>query len=91
MNEPIKLQKNYDPEKMRNSLLKMEQFFLISVDEKVDPQRRKAAKGLFEHYRRLAMCVLAKEIDPKMKLDRIFPAKMVDLAFEEYGQRLQAP
>ena len=91
MNEPIKLQKNYDPEKLRSSITKMEQFFAISVDEHIDEQRRKAAKGLFEHYRRLAMCILAKEIDPKIKIDRIFPAKMVDLVYEEYNQKVQVP
>lgn len=88
MNEPIKLQKNYDPEKIRNCLLKMEQFFLISADPKTDPARQKAAKGLFEHYRRLAMCVLAKEIDPNIKIERVFPAKMVDLTLEECGRRV---
>lgn len=38
-----------------------------------------------------AMCILAKEIDPKMKIERIFPAKMVDLVYEEYNQKVQIP
>lgn len=78
MNNDIKLEKNYSPEKMRAALFKMEQFFAIWQDDGVDEKHKKAAKALFEHYRRLALCILAKEFDPSMKVERILTPNMID-------------
>lgn len=82
MNTETKLERYYNPEKMRNCLFKLEQFFAISQDvEHVDEKHRIAAKKLFEHYRRLAMCILAKEFDENMKLERVLTPEYIDTMF----------
>ena len=81
MNTETKLERFYNPEKMRNCLFRMEQFFSIANDDKVDERHRKSAKALFEHYHRLGMCILAKEINPEMKIDRVLTPEFIDTMF----------
>ena len=82
MNAETKLEKFYNPEKMRNCLFKMEQFFSIWKDKSVDETHRKAAKALFEHYRRLGLCILAKELDENMKIERVLTPEFIDTMFD---------
>ena len=84
MNTETKLERFYSPEKMRNCIFKMEQFFAIWKDanSNVDEKHRIAAKKLFEHYRRLAMCILAKEFDDNMKLEQVLTPEFIDIMFE---------
>lgn len=89
MNEETKLQRYYDPEKMRNALLKMEQFYVIWQDEHTDDRHKKAAKVLFEHYRRLSLCILAKEFDPDMQVERVFGPSYIDTMFQDYNPYLE--
>ncbi len=89
MNTETKLERYYKPEKIRNCLFKLEQFFAIWQDETVDEQHRKVAKALFEHYRRLAMCILAKEMDPKMEIERVLTPEFIDTMFDGPNPYLQ--
>ena len=82
MNKETKLEKYYKPEKMRTALFKMEQFFSIWHDSSVDDKHRTAAKKLFEHYRRLAMCILAKEFDEAMEVERVLTPAYIDSMFD---------
>ena len=81
MNTETKLERYYNPEKMRNCLFRMEQFFSIWQDASVDENHRKAAKALYEHYKRLAMCILAKEFDTNMPVDRVLTPEFIDSMF----------
>ena len=81
MNTETKLERYYKPEKMRNCLFKMEQFFSIWQDDTIDERHRKAAKALYEHYKRLSMYILAKEFDPKMPIDRVLTPEFIDSMF----------
>ena len=82
MNTNTKLERYYNPEKMRNCIFKLEQFFAIANDKRVDEKHRIAAKKLFEHYRRLAMCILAKEFDESMKLELVLTPEFIDHMFD---------
>jgi hypothetical protein len=82
MNTETKLERFYNPEKIRNCLFKMEQFFSMSQDPAVDEPHRKSAKALFEHYRRLGLCILAKEFDPSMKVERVLTPEFIDTMFD---------
>lgn len=82
MNTETKLERFYSPEKMRNCIFKLEQFFAISNDMRIDEKHRIAAKKLFEHYRRLAMCILAKEFNPDMKLELVLTPEFIDHMFD---------
>ena len=59
----IKLSKHYDGDKLRSAVMNMEQFYALSQDEKLSNKDAICAYKLFEHYRRLAMCILMKEFD----------------------------
>ena len=87
-NQETKLERFYCPEKMRTALFKMEQFYMIWQDERTDEKHKKAAKALFEHYRRLALCILAKEMNPKMEVDRVFGPSYIDTMFRDYNPYL---
>ena len=82
MNIETKLEHFYKPEKMRTAIFKMEQFFAIWHDKNIDEDHRKAAKTLFEHYHRLAMCILAKEFDEKMEVERVLTPEYMDSMFD---------
>lgn len=71
MNNDIKISKNYSSSKMRRAIMLMEQFWLLSQDKDIDEKDKQCAKALFEHYRRLAMCVLMKEM-PEQLVDELF-------------------
>lgn len=87
-NLETKLERFYKPEKMRTALFKMEQFYKIWNDEKVDDKHRNAAKLLFEHYRRLALCILAKEFDPAMEVERVLTPSFIDTMFTDVNPYL---
>ena len=61
---------------------------MIWQDERTDEKHKKAAKALFEHYKRLALCILAKEMNPKMKVDRVFGPSFIDTMFRDYNPYL---
>lgn len=90
-NQETKLERFYKPEKMRTALFKMEQFYLIWQDERTDDKHKKAAKALFEHYRRLALCILAKEmnVEPMKDVDRVLTASFIDTMFSDFNPYLE--
>ena len=83
MNNSIKLEEFYDPDKMRSCLFKMEQFFAISIDQSNDEKLRKASKLLFDHYRRLAICILTKKFNNDMKIDTVIDIETLKNALED--------
>ena len=87
-NAATKLERFYKPEKMRTALFKMEQFYIMWNDETVDDKHRKAAKSLFEHYRRLAMCILAKKFNPEMVVERVLTPSFIDTMFTDVNPYL---
>lgn len=89
-NQVTKLERFYKPEKMRTALFKMEQFYMIWQDPKTDEKHKKAAKLLFEHYRRLALCILAKEFNPEMKVERVLTPSYMDTMFSDFNPYLDA-
>ena len=90
-NQETKLERFYKPEKMRTALFKMEQFYLIWQDDRTDEKHKKAAKALFEHYRRLALCILAKEMNAEqMHTERVLTPSYIDTMFTDFNPYLDA-
>lgn len=90
-NQETKLERFYKPEKMRTALFKMEQFYLIWQDDRTDEKHKKAAKALFEHYRRLALCILAKEVSvEEMNVERVLTPSYIDTMFIDFNPYLDA-
>jgi len=90
-NQETKLERFYKPEKMRTALFKMEQFYLIWQDDRTDEKHKKAAKALFEHYRRLALCILAKEVSvEEMNVERVLTSSYIDTMFIDFNPYLDA-
>ena len=67
----IKVSKYYDPDRMRSAVMKMEQFYALAQDKGLDEHEAICAYKLFEHYRRLAMCILMKEFSPDFNVDLV--------------------
>lgn len=65
----VKTSKYYDGEKLRSAIMNMEQFYKLSQDKKLDNKDIICAYKLFEHYRRLAICILMKEFNPDFNVD----------------------
>ena len=90
-NQETKLERFYKPEKMRTALFKMEQFYLIWQDDWTDENHKKAAKALFEHYRRLALCILAKEVSvEEMNVEKVLTPSYIDTMFTDFNPYLDA-
>lgn len=70
----------------------MEQFYVIWQDPRTDEKHEKAAKLLFEHYRRLALCILAKEFDPEemLKIEHVLTPSYMDTMFSDFNPYLDA-
>ncbi len=67
----------------------MEQFWLIWQDDRTDEKHKKAAKALFEHYRRLALCILAKELCvEELNVERVLTPSYIDTMFSDYSPYL---
>ena len=86
MDNDAKIQKYYDGGKMRNYVMYMEQFWALSVDPALDEYHRKAARGLHDHYRRMVLCMGAKEMPPKHKFDNILDVDYMKNMYRRYEE-----
>jgi len=85
MNEATKIEKYYNHEKLLTAIFKMEQMHGLSVDERVDEKMRICAKQLCQHYRRLAICILTKELPQKIDgVEQILKAENIPTMFSQY-------
>jgi hypothetical protein len=85
MNNETKIEKFYSSTKMQRAIMHMEQFWLLSQDSKLNENDKKCAKALFEHYRRLAMCILMKEMPEKMVTDLIIDVDYMQNVYKKYA------
>lgn len=85
MNNETKIERFYSSTKMQRAIMHMEQFWLLSQDSKLDENDKKCAKALFEHYRRLAMCILMKEMPEKMVTDLIIDVDYMQNVYKKYA------
>lgn len=86
MDNEIKIALNYDSEKMHSSIMKMEQFYMLSQDKNLDEKNRICAKRLFEHYRRLAMCILMKEFPSDFHVDQVVDVEYMKNQYKGYAE-----
>ena len=85
MNNETKIERFYSSTKMQRAIMHMEQFWLLSQDSKLNENDKKCAKALFEHYRRLAMCILMKEMPEKMVTDLIVDIDYMKNVYKKYA------
>ena len=85
MNNETKIERFYSSTKMQRAIMHMEQFWLLSQDSNLDENDKKCAKALFEHYRRLAMCILMKEMPEKMVTDLIIDVDYMQNVYKKYA------
>lgn len=85
MDNEIKIAPFYDSEKMHSSILKMEQFYTLSNDKNLDDKNRICARRLFEHYRRLAMCILMKEFPDDFRADQVVDVEYMKNQYKGYA------
>jgi len=86
MNNDIKVAKYYSSAKMRRSIMLMEQFWLLSQSKDISEDDRKCAKGLFEHYRRLAICILMKSMPETTVSDLIIDVEYMKNMYKMYSE-----
>ena len=84
MNNETKIERFYSSTKMQRAILHMEQFWLLSQNTDLNDDDKKCAKALFEHYRRLAMCILMKEMPEKMVTDLIIDVDYMQNVYKKY-------
>ena len=83
MDNDVKLSRWWDGNRLRNTISLMEQFWMLMHSDKVDEKHRTAARQLFEHERRLAMCLLMKEFPEDFKTDLFINSMYIDDMFKE--------
>lgn len=85
MNNETKIERFYSSTKMQRAIMHMEQFWLLSQNTDLNDDDKKCAKSLFEHYRRLAMCILMKEMPEKMVTDLIIDVDYMQNVYKKYA------
>ncbi len=86
MDNDVKLSKYWDGNRLRNTITLMEQFWMLMNDKGLDDTHRKCAKRLFEHERRLAMCLVMKDFPEDFTTDRFINSMYIDDMFKGYGE-----
>ena len=77
-----KVSKYYDDEKMRSAIMNMEQFYALAHDKTLSEKEAICAYRLFEHYRRLAMCILMKDFSPDFNVDLVITSDYMNKLFK---------
>lgn len=85
MDNEIKIARFYDPDKMRQAIMYAEQFWTLCHDKKLDEKNRICAKHLYEHYKRLALCIIAKEFPESFKTNLVVDAKYMKNMYKGYA------
>jgi hypothetical protein len=84
MNNDIKMEKYYSSAKMHRAIMLMEQFWLLSQNDELTDNDKKCAKALFEHYRRLAMCILMKNMPEQLVNELIIDIEYMKNIYKKY-------
>lgn len=84
MDNDIKVSKYYDGAKMRRAIMLMEQFWALSQDGALSEDNKKAAKAMYEHFRRLALCIAAKEMPEDHGFDRVVDVNYMENMYRKY-------
>lgn len=82
-----KMSKYYDGEKLRSAIMYMEQFYSLSKNKAIDPNDSLRAYKMFEHYRRLAMCILMKEFRDDFSIeDAVIDVNFMKNLYRKYAE-----
>lgn len=84
MDNDAKIQKYYDGGKMRRYVMYMEQFWALSTDPALDDAHRKAAHAMYEHYRRMTLCMAMKEMPPEHGFDKVIDVDYMKNMYRKY-------
>jgi hypothetical protein len=84
MNNDIKIEKYYSSSKMQRAIMLMEQFWLLSQNNELSDDDKKCAKVLFEHYRRLATCILMKNMPEQLVNELIIDIDYMKNIYKKY-------
>ena len=84
MDNEAKVQKYYDSGKMRRYIMYMEQFWALSVDPALDDNHKKAARAMYEHYRRMTLCMAAKEMPSEHSFDKVIDVDYMKNMYRKY-------
>lgn len=85
MDNDIKIAQFYDPDKMRKAIMYAEQFWMLCHDMNLDEKNRICAKRLHEHYKRLALCIMAKEFPEDFKTDLVVDTEYMKNMYKGYA------
>ena len=86
MDNELKIAQYYDSDKMRIAVMKMEQFYYLSTDKNLDEENKLLARKLFEHYRRMAMCVLMKDFSPDFSIENVVSVDYMRDQYKGYAK-----
>lgn len=85
MDNDIKIARFYDPDKMRKAVMYAEQFWVLSQEKNLDEKNRICARRLHDHYKRLALCIMAKEFPEDFKTDLVVDAEYMKNIYKSYS------
>ena len=84
MDNEAKVQKYYDSGKMRRYIMYMEQFWALSVDPALDDNHKKAARAMYEHYRRMTLYMAAKEMPSEYGFEKVIDVDYMKNMYRKY-------
>ena len=85
MNNDIKTAKYYSHAKMYRALMLMEQCWILAQNPEISEEDKKCALALFNHYRRLAMCILMKDMPEQIIEEQIIDVEYMKNIYKKYS------
>ena len=86
MDNDAKVSRYNDPAKMRKFTMYMEQFWALATDPALDEDHRKAARAMYDHYKRMTLCMAAKEMPHAHNFDRVIDVEYMKNMYKKYEE-----
>lgn len=64
----------------------MEQFWLLSQDATLDEKDKKCATALYEHFKRLSICILTKQMPEQLVDDLVIDLDYMKNMYKRYSE-----
>ena len=84
MDNDAKIQKYCDSGKMCQYVMYIEQFWAFSADLILDDDHKKTTKAIYEHYRRMILCMVMKEMPPEHGFEKVIDVDYMKNMYRKY-------
>ena len=85
MHNDIKTSRYYDGAAIRRFVMLMEQFWALANDPALSDDNKKAAMAMYQHCKRMVLCIAAKEMPSEHNFGRIIDEDYMKKMYDVYS------